>query len=56
MLEGRRLLMDVPEGTAVTLDMVERPHDSALWSLREQQDVQFGTGGWPRGSQTRFER
>jgi predicted homoserine dehydrogenase-like protein len=41
MLEGRRLVMDAPEGTTITLDMVEQPVDSALWSLRAEQDAQF---------------
>jgi predicted homoserine dehydrogenase-like protein len=41
MLEGRRLTADVPQGTTVTLERIERPVDSALWSLREQQDAQF---------------
>jgi predicted homoserine dehydrogenase-like protein len=41
MLEGNRLAMDVPRGAAITLDMIERPADSALWALRAQQDAQF---------------
>ena len=41
MLEGRRLVVDAPSGTAITLDMIERPADSALWALRAQQDAQF---------------
>ena len=41
MLEGNRLAVDVPKGTVITLDMVERPVDSALWALRAQQDACF---------------
>jgi predicted homoserine dehydrogenase-like protein len=41
MLEGKRLTRDVPAGTTITVDMVARPVDSALWSLREQQDAHF---------------
>jgi predicted homoserine dehydrogenase-like protein len=41
MLEGCRLRVDVPRGTTLTLDMIERPTDSALWNLRRQQDAQF---------------
>jgi predicted homoserine dehydrogenase-like protein len=41
MLEGNRLTRDVPAGTAITLDMIAPPADSALWSLRRQQDAHF---------------
>ena len=41
MLQGRRLVADVPQGMPVTLDQIERPVDSALWELREQQDAQL---------------
>ena len=41
MLQGRRLLADVPQGTPVMLDQIERPVNSALWELREQQDAQL---------------
>ena len=41
MLEGRRLAVDVSRGTTVTLEMIDPPDDSALWSLREQQDACF---------------
>jgi len=44
MLEGRRLAVDVPMGTVITVDMIERPADSALWALRAQQDAQFMGG------------
>jgi predicted homoserine dehydrogenase-like protein len=41
MLEGCRLTADVPRGATLTLDVIERPTDSALWELRQQQDAQF---------------
>ena len=44
MLEGRRLTADVPQGKTITLEMIEQPADSALWSLRGQQDAQFLSG------------
>ena len=39
MLEGRQLTKDIPAGTTITLDMIAPPADSALWSLRRQQDA-----------------
>ena len=41
MLEGNSLERDVPEGAVITGDMVVTPQDSALWSLRKQQDAKF---------------
>ena len=41
MLEGNRYVSDIPEGTVITLDMVEPPEDSALWELRKEQDAVF---------------
>lgn len=41
MLEGRRLLTDVPAGTVITGAMVEEPRDSELWTLRREQDALF---------------
>jgi predicted homoserine dehydrogenase-like protein len=41
MLEGNRLTRDVPAGTTITLDVIAPPSDSALWSLRRQQDAHF---------------
>jgi len=41
MLESNRLLTDVPAGAPITLDMVEEPQDSAVWSLRRRQDGHF---------------
>jgi predicted homoserine dehydrogenase-like protein len=41
MLEGNRLAQDVPTGTVFTWDQLEKPTNSALWSLRNQQDNIF---------------
>jgi predicted homoserine dehydrogenase-like protein len=41
MLEGNRLATDWPKGTILTRRMVVAPADSALWSLRQQQDEVF---------------
>ncbi|MCJ7735820.1 MAG: flagellar biosynthesis protein FlgA [Anaerolineae bacterium] len=41
MLEGNRLTRNVPVGATITLDMTAVPVDSALWSLRRQQDTHF---------------
>ncbi|MHB1293452.1 MAG: hypothetical protein ACYC4R_00510 [Anaerolineae bacterium] len=41
LLDGVRLTKDVPAGTVITLDMVEQPKGSAIWSLRAQQDGVF---------------
>jgi predicted homoserine dehydrogenase-like protein len=50
LLEGRRLAVDVPQGATVVLEMIEPPADSALWSLRRQQDAQFpGVRSTPGG-------
>jgi predicted homoserine dehydrogenase-like protein len=48
MLEGRRLTVDVPQGRTITPEMIDRPVDSALWSLREQQDARFGRTRYAR--------
>jgi predicted homoserine dehydrogenase-like protein len=49
MLEGCRLATDVPQGRTITLEMIDRPADSALWSLREHQDARLlGVPGTPR--------
>jgi predicted homoserine dehydrogenase-like protein len=42
LLTGNRATRDIPQGTLVTYDMVERPESSVLWSLREDQDRRFG--------------
>jgi predicted homoserine dehydrogenase-like protein len=41
MLEGNQLTQDIPAGMTITLDMIEKPADSALWTLRQQQDAHF---------------
>jgi predicted homoserine dehydrogenase-like protein len=43
MLEGNRLVQDVPAGTSISVDMVDRPDNSPLWSLRQRQDNHFHT-------------
>lgn len=42
LLTGNRASRDIPAGTVITYDMVERPAASVLWTLREQQDARFG--------------
>ncbi len=40
MLNGRKLVRNVPKGTVITYDMVEKPgKDSVLWRLRSMQDA-----------------
>lgn len=41
LLTGNRAKVDIPRGTVITYDMVARPDDSTLWSLRELQDSTF---------------
>lgn len=41
LLTGNRAAQAIPKGTLITVDMVERPADSVLWSLREDQDRRF---------------
>ena len=41
LLTGNRATVDIPKGTVITYDMVERPADSVLWELRELQDSTF---------------
>jgi predicted homoserine dehydrogenase-like protein len=41
MLGGVRTTRDIPAGTTITGEMIERPCDSALWALREEQDRAF---------------
>lgn len=38
MLNGRKLIKDVPKGTLITYEMIEIPQDSVLWELRKMQD------------------
>lgn len=39
LTRGNRLTQDVPAGTLLTGSMVNRPDQSVLWSLRDQQDA-----------------
>ncbi len=41
MLGGIRAAQDIPAGTVITMEMVEPPHNSALWELRREQDLAF---------------
>lgn len=41
LLTGNRAAVDIPKGTLITYDMVERPADSVIWALREEQDSTF---------------
>jgi len=41
LLTGNRATTDIPAGTVITYDMVDRPADSVLWELRAQQDDRF---------------
>ena len=41
---GNQFTVNIPAGTVITAEMVLRPKDSALWSLREQQDRYFFDG------------
>ncbi|MCS5722550.1 SAF domain-containing protein [Herbiconiux sp. CPCC 203407] len=41
LLTGNRAAVDIPAGTLITYDLVERPADSLLWELRERQDAAF---------------
>ena len=45
MLEGNRLTKDVPAGATITLALIAPAADSALWSLRRQQDAHFALAG-----------
>jgi predicted homoserine dehydrogenase-like protein len=45
LAHGHKLLRDVQVGTMITYEMVERPANSALWTLRAQQDKVFGNIG-----------
>ena len=42
LLDGVRLSRNVAAETLITLEMVDPPSDSLLWSLRRQQDAHFG--------------
>jgi len=45
LLTGNRASVDIPAGTLITYDMVERPEGSLLWELRAQQDAEFEVAG-----------
>lgn len=41
LLSGNRASVDIPKGTVITADMVEKPENSVLWKLRKMQDEMF---------------
>jgi len=41
LLTGNRARVDIPAGTVITYDMVDRPEASVLWDLRDLQDSTF---------------
>ena len=41
MMGDNRLTRDVPAGTVITTDMVQRPADSLLWKLRREMEEEF---------------
>ena len=41
MMGDNRLTRDVPAGTVITTDMVQRPADSLLWTLRREMEKEF---------------
>ncbi len=41
MMGDRRLSRDVPAGTIITAEMVQRPTDSLLWTLRREMEEAF---------------
>ncbi len=41
MMGDNRLTRDVPAGTVITTDMVQRPADSLLWKLRQEMEKEF---------------
>jgi predicted homoserine dehydrogenase-like protein len=41
LLDNQKLLCDAPAGTMITFDMVARPAESVLWSLRDLQNNTF---------------
>ncbi len=46
MMGDNRLACDVPAGTIITANMLQRPTDSLLWTLRrEMEEVFFNKGG-----------
>jgi len=41
MMGDNRLTRDVPAGTVITTEMVQRPADSLLWTLRREMEKEF---------------
>lgn len=41
MMGDHRLSRDVPAGTVITADMVQKPADSLLWTLRQEMEEAF---------------
>ena len=41
MMGDNRLTRDVPAGTIITADMLQRPTDSLLWTLRREMEEAF---------------
>ncbi|MEI7673668.1 MAG: flagellar biosynthesis protein FlgA [Deltaproteobacteria bacterium] len=42
MMGDNRLTRDVPAGTIITADMVQKPTNSLLWTLRREMEKEFG--------------
>jgi predicted homoserine dehydrogenase-like protein len=42
LMANNRLLRDIPAGTVIAAQMVERPKESLLWSLRREMEKTFG--------------
>jgi len=42
MMGDNRLTCDVPAGTIITADMVQKPTNSLLWTLRKEMEKEFG--------------
>jgi predicted homoserine dehydrogenase-like protein len=42
MGNGNRLRVDVPAGTLISVEMIDRPEGSDLWALRGEQDEIMG--------------
>lgn len=41
MMGDNRLTRDIPAGTVITTEMVQRPADSLLWKLRQEMEKEF---------------
>lgn len=42
LMADNTLVRDVPAGAAISADMIERPSDSLLWTLRREMEETFG--------------